>query len=339
MRFVSGAQLAREIQSLIVNNDQIEIACAFIGTGFDELIAQRPSNASPVIVRCNLHLGGTNPRPLVALLKRKRPPIQLLSCPTLHAKVILSGRRAIVSSANLSHRALGTLGDAEVPIDPHLDEAGIVVTNRAELTKIRNWLRQLGGAPINTPNHRILEAAQSQFDARQLTEPLRVAEDPEVHNEDYVRRVLCDPANAEQIANTIVLIPSGKDTQQAKDRMRQVQKAGHPVKLNHYYEGFDRIPPGATIIGFTGSTKTTRVTFAGFYRMRTDKWAVQSNPRSKERYWLQLIEPLRIAWLPASDSCKAALRNLVQAHRARVEDEDDRYQFPLADLVKRLDSR
>ncbi len=148
--FLSGSALAERIKTMIQVQQQITIATAFIGDGFDDLIRARPKTFPPVTVYCELTMGGTNPAPLKSLLKNAPSRIILKSCGGLHAKVILGRQSAIVSSANLSRNAVGDMAPNSTD-GPKLQEAGMRLSSAddgLELAKIRAWFADLSARNI-----------------------------------------------------------------------------------------------------------------------------------------------------------------------------------------------
>ena len=70
--------------------------------------------------------------------------------------------------------------------------------------------------------------------------------------------------------------------------------------------------------------------------MRSDSWAVQRNPWTGARHWMQFVEPFGVDWLPAGKENKAELTALVKEHLAHTKKLKRSWQFPLRDLVARL---
>jgi hypothetical protein len=336
VKFVEGDELAREIKALICDTPNVVIATAFVGVGFDSLIAGRAKRFPPVDVRCNLHMGGTNPAPLQALLRSTKPRIRLTSCNRLHAKVILTERRAIVSSANLSRNGVGAMGVAQSTSDPAHQEAGTVITDRSQIKAIRQWLNTLDGRTISSPDdEELLDAAElfrlrGQWD-RPLPPPGWVHGQP-----GLIRHILLDPENASRVDQLTVVIACSDASKQADQRARVMRSAGYPIGLDDFYEDFDAFTPGSVLLHFAGSTSQARLWFGGYYRMRSNSWAVQRHPTTGARYWMQFVEPFGVDWLPTGKTNEAELSALVKNHLAHCQALKRSWQFPLRDLVARL---
>jgi phosphatidylserine/phosphatidylglycerophosphate/cardiolipin synthase-like enzyme len=65
------------------------------------------------------------------LAQLQRKGVKVCFAPNLHAKVILCGQKAVVSSANLSRHS-----------SDHLDEAGLLTTDTAVVREVREWFRE-----------------------------------------------------------------------------------------------------------------------------------------------------------------------------------------------------
>ncbi len=336
MKFVEGSELAREIKALICNAPDVVIATAFVGAGFDSLLGERPPHFPPVDVRCNLHMGGTNPAPLQALLGKRKPRIRLTSCDRLHAKVILTAKKAIVSSANLSSNGIGSMSTAVPAGEPGHQEAGALITDLGQIEAIRRWLNTLIGRTISSPDDGELLAAAELFRLRnQWDRPLPPL-GGNLAQQAIIRDMLLDPVNAARVDQLTVVIACRASSKPAAQRARKLRSAGYPVGPEDFYEDFDAFDPGSVLLHFTGSATSSRLWFGGYYRMRADTWAVQRHPRTGARHWMQFVEPFGVDWLPADKDNKAELTALVKDHLADCGELNHSWQFPLRDLVARL---
>jgi len=128
MKFVHGAALTREISKLVKARSLLKVAVAYWG---QDALNRTMINTKRGNIRliCCLKGGKSDPDVVRRFGKRIRQH------DTLHAKVIWTSRRAIVSSANMSSNGLP---EEENSLDG-LIEAGVVLTDPLELAKISDW--------------------------------------------------------------------------------------------------------------------------------------------------------------------------------------------------------
>jgi hypothetical protein len=128
MTFLHGSALTREIHEIVRTKSAVKIAVAYWGQDALKLtkVSTRRKN---IRLLCCLKGGKSDPDIIKKFGKRIRQQ------DNLHAKVIWTSKRAVVSSANMSSNGL--------PEDEKglrgLIEAGVVVTEPGELSKISKW--------------------------------------------------------------------------------------------------------------------------------------------------------------------------------------------------------
>ncbi len=128
MKFLHGSALTREIKSVVKTRSELKIAVAYWGK--DALTRTNiSSKRSNIKLLCCLKGGKSDPDIIKKFGRRIR------QYDNLHAKVIWTSNRAIVSSANMSSNGL----PAEEGSLKGLIEAGVVVTEPNELDKISRW--------------------------------------------------------------------------------------------------------------------------------------------------------------------------------------------------------
>ena len=98
--FLSGSSLSDHVRSLL-QEPGIRAAVAFWGGGSENWVT---SSGARII--CNLAMGGTNPK----AIRKLRDRCEVLQSDTLHAKVYVGSKEAIVTSANASANGLGLEG-------------------------------------------------------------------------------------------------------------------------------------------------------------------------------------------------------------------------------------
>jgi hypothetical protein len=112
------------------NRSSAHMAIGFIGrTGVLLLHLKRGDVLVCHASELSVKQGTTDPFVLIAL---KRKDVAVHSCPGLHAKCSVVGRRAWVGSANVSRNSRN-----------HSLEAAVEVTDVSTVTEVREWIRRL----------------------------------------------------------------------------------------------------------------------------------------------------------------------------------------------------
>ena len=128
MRFLHGSALTKEIQQMVKTRSDIKIAVAYWGKNALKL-TKLSTRRKDIRLICCLKGGKSDPEIVEKFGNRIRQH------DTLHAKVIWTSDRAVVSSANMSSNGL--------PLEEEnlkgLVEAGVVRTDPDELSKIKRW--------------------------------------------------------------------------------------------------------------------------------------------------------------------------------------------------------
>lgn len=128
MKFLHGSALTKEIQQIVKTRSSLKVAVAYWGQDALKLTKISPKRKD-VRLLCCLKGGKSDPDVIKKFGKRVRQH------DALHAKVIWTSKRAIVSSANMSSNGL--------PVEEKnlrgLIEAGVVLTSPDELSKIGQW--------------------------------------------------------------------------------------------------------------------------------------------------------------------------------------------------------
>ena len=185
--FLHGDSLSRGIRD-ILKGENPRCAVAFLGRGASTNFAF-PRGAQ---VYCNLTMGGTNPEAVRELFAAG---CMVKQVERLHAKVYVSTRGAIVSSANLSTNGMGAEGRNAGWI-----EAGVFTS---EVAPIESWLDTLHASEISEDD---LKAAEVSWRVRSARPFVGLAEMEEwmagslltswwtaatgQHDKDAIRRVI-----------------------------------------------------------------------------------------------------------------------------------------------------
>ena len=223
--FLSGGALADRMKAMIEERQDITIATAFVGDGFDGLIRARPKSLPPVTVYCDLTMGGTNPKPLKSLLKNAPGRIVLKSCGGLHSKVLLGRQSAIVSSGNLSRNAVDEMTPGLIR-GPKRQEAGMALSaaeDGLELSKIRKWLAELSAREITKHDDWQLKEAQAAFNARaKLARPAPRA--PDGNDTPTVVATLMNPDDRALFRRWVVVVTTVSESPQARALAKAMQR-------------------------------------------------------------------------------------------------------------------
>lgn len=132
--FVSGKENNAAILKLIEASSSLSGAVAFIGSDAKEILNTCQGGGRIV---CNLKSGGTNPYAVESLIGSGS--FEFRQEDSLHAKVYIGDKSAVVSSANMSANGLG-LEDSEIT---GWIEAGFVVDDEFERKRISDWFDSL----------------------------------------------------------------------------------------------------------------------------------------------------------------------------------------------------
>src|ERR1035438_6354826 len=133
--FLANEYLWLNISDLVNNSRPIDAAIAYFGTDGARLLPLRKNDClvvdmSPATVKA----GGTNPHAIEKLLNRG---VRVFSRSNLHAKIILSDKYLITSSANISGHSKDML-----------DEAGLLTNDRIAIQRARAFIQSLCTEPV-----------------------------------------------------------------------------------------------------------------------------------------------------------------------------------------------
>ncbi|SDF96860.1 MULTISPECIES: phospholipase D-like domain-containing protein [Rhodanobacteraceae] len=175
--FVSGDAYSTRVKELFATEQPLDVAIAFWGTGAEAKAVSKAGSARRII--CNLGSGGTNPDVIEKLGESPRVSVKKLD--NLHAKVVIGKDVAIVGSANFSANGLG-LEDGELA---YWQEAGYIVTDKAELKRLRTWFTSLWDSEASTITPLDIKNAREAWALRRKMRPkLRAANDAFVITKD-----------------------------------------------------------------------------------------------------------------------------------------------------------
>lgn len=228
------------LRDLFRNAREVSMAIAFWGEGgnliFDDC------KKTPVRIICNLALGGTNPKVIQELKKRKNTEVRQLD--NLHAKLVLTDNHMIVGSANISSNGLGLeAGEAA-----RFRELGLLSQDAKQLKSARDWFKDLWQASQEiTESH--LRNAQKTWESRRNARPWAAGSGS--------RNLIDMPASELRKRKIYFAIFRAWLSEQAAARLEEENKklanSSHPEhgKTLDAYEGWDeKLPkdPDAVVI-------------------------------------------------------------------------------------------
>lgn len=173
--FLVGDELQREIGRVLAGT-KLRCAVAFWGRGAEDRIPKAQIKNAKLI--CNLESGGTNPFEISKLIESGA---EVRMHPRLHAKVYVSSKGAIVTSANMSANGLGFEGSEQA----HWIEAG---TSLRETANVEEWFSRLWESKTTEPvTPEALKKAKEAWKLRQRFKPsLPTFADVDVKNCPYL---------------------------------------------------------------------------------------------------------------------------------------------------------
>ena len=148
IRFETGRSLWGWLTKLARNSKGRRlVAVPYVSTGGARLIPLRSNDVLVTsLTEGNSRAGLVDPREIASLQCRG---VHVYSRPDLHAKVYLLGKHALVTSANLSRYSKA-----------FLEEAGVIVSDRMVVARIREWFSSLSTQEV-TPA--LLELCRSAY--------------------------------------------------------------------------------------------------------------------------------------------------------------------------------
>jgi len=130
MTFITGKELDNTIRALL-KSKEVRCAVAFWGFGASELL--RSAGNRNIRIICNLRSGATNPGEIEKL---EKSGILVLQNDSLHAKVYINDKHAVVTSANVSSNGLGLEGNETA----RWIEAGVLTS---DIRNVNEWFEDL----------------------------------------------------------------------------------------------------------------------------------------------------------------------------------------------------
>ncbi|HET9767663.1 MAG TPA: phospholipase D family protein [Thermoanaerobaculia bacterium] len=134
-RFLFNQGLWAEIERVPAGKSRVYAAIAYVAKGGARLLRLRPGDVLVTDMSlASVRSGRTDPREIAKMLANR---VEVYSRSGLHAKVVVTVSKAIVGSANISHHS-----------KEHLDEAAILIDDRAVVNRARRFVAQLCTEPV-----------------------------------------------------------------------------------------------------------------------------------------------------------------------------------------------
>lgn len=226
MQFLANSDLADAIKHLLGGNE-VRCAVAFWGAGAEALL-DRATGAQPRII-CDVTLGGTSPKALRALGAPGNDHLRHI--PSLHAKVYISDRGAIVGSANASRNGLGLDGF------PVLMEAGVRLAPGSEaFHQAVSWFDTRWNAS-ETVDAAALDLATKRF------RPGRAPGSRPVRSGSLLDLIAADP---DRFSDVSIVLAESSSTQAERDQVRKAVRDANPEEI----KAIDALPNNGMFIGW-----------------------------------------------------------------------------------------
>jgi hypothetical protein len=166
MKFLDGRDATAEIKKHVDESKEVRMAVAFWGEGAAEDLGLLKKREAATVI-CNLKMGGTNPKEIRALMDGG---VRVSQCDTLHGKVYLFDRLAIVGSSNASANGLSLQG-TELS---GWHEANLVSDNPDVYADASSWFDNL---PAEKIEEKDLVAAEDAWSRRRRSARLNWPKD------------------------------------------------------------------------------------------------------------------------------------------------------------------
>jgi hypothetical protein len=226
VRFIAGSDLVDAIRDVLGGNN-VRCAVAFWGTGAEALLNQASGDQPRII--CDVTLGGTSPNALRVLGAPENDRLRYV--PSLHAKVYISDRGAIVGSANASQNGVGLDGP------PSLIEGGVLVALEDDAySQAVTWFETHWKASKKV-DASALALATKRF------RPGRTPGSRSVRPGSLLDLIAADP---DRFSDVSIVIGKTPTTQRERDQVRTAVKAKHRKEA----KTIDALPDNGMFIGW-----------------------------------------------------------------------------------------
>jgi hypothetical protein len=225
-RFKAGSDLADAIRDVLSGNN-VRCAVAFWGTGAEEFVNQATGDQPRII--CDVTLGGTSPNALIALDAPGND--RLRHIPSLHAKIYMSDRGAIVGSANASQNGVGVGGP------PRLIEGGMLLApDEDTFDQVATWFetqwkasKEIDASALNLATRRFRPGQTPS------TRPVRPG--------SLLDLIAADP---DRFSDVSIVLAQTSTTQTERDQARAAIRAAYPEET----QAVNALPDNGMFIGW-----------------------------------------------------------------------------------------
>ncbi|MBB2158392.1 hypothetical protein HLH33_19210 [Gluconacetobacter diazotrophicus] len=225
-QFMTDYDLANAIKHVLAGTD-VRCAVAFWGIGAESLL-NKSGEARPRII-CDVTLGGTSPNALRALGAPKNEDLRHI--PSLHAKVYISDRGAIIGSANASRNGVGLDGP------PSLTEAGVRLAPDSETFRhAESWFESQWGASTQV-NDAALDLATQRF------RPGRSLGGLPMRPGSLLDLIAADP---DRFSDVSIVLAQSSSTQEERKQVRTAVQNANPRNIQE----INSLPDNGMFIGW-----------------------------------------------------------------------------------------
>lgn len=230
--FLDSSNYKNAIETLINEEENIDIAVAFWGQGAEKVLNQ-PGKKFRII--CNLASGGTNPS-VIEKIRAQSKSIEVKQSDTLHAKIMIGNKSIITGSANISSNGLGLEGDEVAG----WDEVGFLCNSSDIIKQASDWFVSRWASAKEISDEDIANA-KLQWAKRADTRPIQKKDND---------TLLSMPLESMQNRNIYVAIYRDTDTSQEADALfEQAKQAENSLHPDTFYEDWgDSLFEGQIVI-------------------------------------------------------------------------------------------
>lgn len=234
MMYLHNDNYYEEVNKLFENNEDLDIAVAFLGYGSKILFDANRNKKIRII--CNFDSGACNPKLVEEL--RDYENICIKSDAYLHAKTLIQNHSLIIGSANLSANGLSLEG-AELTA---WTEIGILLNDDKVISESKLWFEDLwNNSSLITDND--IKKQKQNWKKRRKTRP-----DIEIENS---KKSLIEAAlSGEQLTDREIYFAIYYDfaSMEAETAFEEIKFNEKPHDLFDFYEDWLTLPDNANLI-------------------------------------------------------------------------------------------
>lgn len=310
----SPANILKHIKQAIAKAPA-RIAVPFWGRDALQALGLDKCDPNAVRILCNLSTGGCNPNVIRELMGLG---FQVRALDSLHAKVYLGAKSAVLGSANASIDGLGLDED-----NPGWDEACTRIDDPDAVKQLGDWFERLWKKAADLSKPQIAQLLLEQAD--RAPPALRV---------DPVDLLSTLKANPQVFASKSLYITLDYEpySDLVTKRVKELQKElGSGIDA---WEGWTTMPPAAEIISFYYETHTGETSFQGIYQSPQDPTA-EMDPKTNGIFVTERRRALGAYAIGDEDAWAVALQQWAKAVFVGGKAKDEDLTLRLSDFASR----